>query len=348
MPGVVPGVTPKAISTYVDLALRMAIFYDSGITWVPRVVRYARQWQTNGNKPVVLSTSPPIHTHFAAYLMKRLYGWKWVADFRDPLVGGTGRKATRARHYDPYFERLFIRNADILIANTDAARELWQSRNPAYAGKVRALWNGFDPDDFENVPPPPAGSRKLISHVGDIYGPRDPLFLFQAISALVDKGRLAPGDVRLEFHGMSPEHAMVSSAASRLKELGCLFHNPDTPTKAQSETAMRAADILLLVDFTEPSPLHIPSKVFFYVRTGRPILASTPAGSPAQRILSKSGMPHICVHPGDSQERVESSVMEILAVPPGPHTPSDWFFDTFDSSRQSRTLGQWIEQLSGH
>jgi hypothetical protein len=207
------------------------------------------------------------------------------------------------------------------------------------------LWNGFDPDDFASVPAPPSGQQKLISHVGDIYGPRDARFLIAAVARLINKGRLSPSDVRLEFHGMSPEASMNSPEALRLKELGSLFHSPATPTKAESETAMRAANILALIDFTEPSPLHVPSKVFFYVRTGRPVLASTPAGSPAERILSRSGIPYVCLQPGNSEETVESGVMEILAHPPGPYTPTEWFVDTFDSSRQAATLANWIYEL---
>jgi hypothetical protein len=146
---------------------------------------------------------------------------------------------------------------------------------------------------------------------------------------------------------MVPAESMADSSARRLLESGCLFHDPESPAKERSEQLMRNSDVLMLIDFVEPSPLHVPSKVFFYVRTGRPVLASAAIDSAAERILARSGIPHICLHPSDPGERVESALFEMMSYPSGPYTASGWFLETFDSSRQADTLSAWMQELVG-
>ena len=102
--------------------------YDEGLTWVPRAVRLAKRWSSR--RPVLLSTSPPLTTHLAALWLKRRYGWKWVADFRDPLVGNPFRELRRVRYTDGVLERCFFRHADALIANTDAMAAFWRRLHP--------------------------------------------------------------------------------------------------------------------------------------------------------------------------------------------------------------------------
>ncbi|MGH9703379.1 MAG: hypothetical protein ACRD4K_08380, partial [Candidatus Acidiferrales bacterium] len=77
--------------SFVEKCFRRTVLpHDEGITWVPRIVSFSRRWRKE--KRVIISTSPPFTTHLAALAAKKLYGWPWIADFRDPLLGNPYRK----------------------------------------------------------------------------------------------------------------------------------------------------------------------------------------------------------------------------------------------------------------
>lgn len=59
--------------------------YNDQLTWVPHAVATAERVLAGGDVFAMLSTSPPSATHIAAFLLKRRYGIRWIADLRDPI-----------------------------------------------------------------------------------------------------------------------------------------------------------------------------------------------------------------------------------------------------------------------
>jgi hypothetical protein len=182
--------------------------------------------------------------------------------------------------------------------------------------------------------------------VGDVYADRDPLYLLRGLRRLIAAGRVNPAAVRIAFHGLVPDTIADDETFVALRNAGCVEHHPQAPNKSQSETIMRSSDVLLVVDFMEPARLQVPAKVFFYIRTGRPVIASTLTGSPAERILAQSGVPSVCLHPDDSEDSIDRKLLEALSFESGSYTPTDWFFEHFDASRQAATLAGWMDELS--
>jgi glycosyltransferase involved in cell wall biosynthesis len=350
VPGEFPGITRKSLKKYVDLALRKLFFYDSGSVWIPPAVNAAAAAIAEMGKPVVLlSTSPPMHTHLSALWLKKRYGLPWIADFRDPMTGNLGRRLSKSsRHFDAYFERTFMRHADIIIANTDRVLEMWQERYPEFAPKIRLLWNGFDPVDFsEATPPPPARGFTLMAHVGTLYARRDPLYLLRAVKRQIGRGRLDPQRFRIAFYGPMAERVRQDRDTFQpLVEAGCVSFDPEQPNKHRSHELMRDADSLLLLDYLEETRLQVPAKLFFYVRTGRPVLACTLSDSSSERILKRCGVPSVCLRPDDSEDRLDAGVLEAAAWRGKTYEPSEWFLEHFDSARQAQTLSRWMMELA--
>jgi glycosyltransferase involved in cell wall biosynthesis len=277
-------------------------------------------------------------------------GLPWIADFRDPMTGNLGRKLSKSsRHFDEYFERMFMRNADIIIANTDRVREMWQKRYPEFAPKIRLLWNGFDPADFmEATPPPPPREFTRMAHVGTLYARRDPLYLLRAVQRQIRRDRLDPQRFRIAFYGPMAERVRQNRETFQaLVEAGCVSFDPEPPDKHRSHELMREADSLLLLDYLEEARLQVPAKLFFYVRTGRPVLACTLSDSSSERILNRCGVPAVCLHPDDSEDRLDSGVLEAAAWRGKTYEPNEWFHEQFDSARQAHTISRWMSELAG-
>ncbi|HWR53534.1 MAG TPA: glycosyltransferase, partial [Bryobacteraceae bacterium] len=261
---------------------------ETGLTWAGPAARQAETLARAG-LPAMLSTAPPMAAHAAALLVKRrVPPIKWIADFRDPLVGSPGRVFPVQRLFDPYLERAIFRNADAVLANTDAVGDMWRERYPQWREKIFVIWNGYDPEEtLEPAAVPPRGYRLLL-HVGDLYTQRHP---GPVVDALERTG--AAAGLRLRLIGAPPEDTGEPERYSRAVEAGLVEFLPRV-SRAKANAAMAAADYLLLLDMRRAGgALQLPSKLFDYVRIGRPILALTDRNSPAARVLERSGIPNV-------------------------------------------------------
>ena len=91
--------------------------------------------------------------------------------------------------------------------------------------------------------------------------------------------------------------------------------------------------------------MQVPSKLFDYIRLGRPILALTTRNSPVERILSESGVPHRCLYPDLSDAEYDRRVLEFLRLPNTPVRASETFMTRFDARHQAENLASLIAGL---
>jgi glycosyltransferase involved in cell wall biosynthesis len=320
---------------------------DDGICWYPYAAAAARGWIEQDGASVVLSTSPAVSTHLAAMRLKRRYGVKWIADFRDPIVGSPFRAGSR--RFDGFLEPRIFQRADALIANTDALEKTWLDRYPQHRPKISLLWNGFDPEEAIAAAPIPSRNHRVLTHTGDIYGQRHPGQLVAAITRLTGRGALNPAALRIRLVGrFHPEWLPEPAAQMRaLVEAGRVDCSGEAVPRAQAIEALAESDYLLLLDVSGPDAgLQVPSKTFEYLQIGRPVLTFTTRNSPLERILERSGVPGVCVYESDAPETVDEKMIRFLRLPPDPVRAADWFWEQFDGLNQARQLAAQIDELT--
>lgn len=344
-----PGARPGWASRALRLITRYALPYDDRLDWAPHAIRvgdpFCRQ------RPVILSTHPPVATHFAALALKRRHRLAWIADFRDPIMAGhPKRTGWRAAVLDRVMERLIFRHADLIIANTEAVGRLWADQYPRWRDKITVIWNGFDPEDGLAPLPPCGRARREIAHVGVIYGGRSPAPVIRALDRLIAAGTLVPDSIRLRLLGPVKNDALapVADARTRLEAAGALAVEDRMAPRQEALTATLAADILLLLELNaaDETAVQLPAKIFEYIRACRPILAITPPDSVTRTVLAQSGVPHLCLSPTEPPERFDAALATFLATPPGPIAPSPAFLATFDAARQTEALAEAIDRLA--
>jgi len=294
-------------------------------------------------RAVIFSTYPPLGPHLAAWRLARLTRLPWVVDFRDPMADSPGGKWTRrARLATKVLERRAMRDAHAVIANTDGAAERLRRIYPEWRDKVHLIWNGFDPEDRVRPRPLSNSSRKLMSHVGELYQGRDATPLLESIARLVSSGRLSPeqfcvrlvGPVRA---GSLPGQEFLGKAAN----LGWLeVVDKEVPlNEAQSISTTSGATLLI-----QPhSTVQVPGKLFEYIQIGRPVLAFVPRNSPSERILQQCGIPYRCVYAESDPARMDERIAEFFEMPWGDAAPSPWFEEQFNAEHQTAELQQLWE-----
>jgi len=342
------------VARSVELASRVAYHierrllpYNECLPWVPYAVSAGSEIIRRNPIESIVSTSPPLAAHFAAWEIKRRFRLHWVADFRDPLSDNPFRNRRFTRPYDRAIERWLFRNADILIANTDTVANVWRKRYPQWANKVRFIWNGYDPDDLISAAPIPERPWSVLTHVGTLYGGRRPTVLLESLVRLIGSGRLNPDTFRLRLIGPldTTVNRVDEPPFSTLVALGCLSFNGQPVPQAEARNEMATADHLLLLDVNETgAALQVPGKLFEYIRIGRPILTFTVNDSPTERILAASGIPYRAISMTAPPQTIDDAVGSFLKLPPESTQASKWFWREFDARAQAETLKTLLEQ----
>jgi hypothetical protein len=320
-------------------------YWEPGFVWacqfaIPAANKLIRQ----GGFDTLVSVSPTVASHWAALQLKRKFSHlRWVADFQDPFLGnpfhGTKRFGDRARAFE---EEVFQR-ADLLSANTDNVAKMWAGRYPQHQEKMVVTWGGYDPE--EPVPKgTPAPGSPVLAHVGMVYRGRTPVALLQALAAMNAAGGVSQQDLILRFVGTTDLSGVEQEAAS-LKAAGMLELRGAVP-RQEAMDAAASVHYSLLLDITPGyQTLQVPAKLFDQIRLGRPILAVTSQGSPSQRILARSGIPHQCVAPDATSAAYEAAIHGLLQQEPKSSEPTEEFMEKFSARGLAGSLAAAIHGL---
>lgn len=269
--------------------------------WLPRALKAGRQAIQEIRPDILMTSGPPHGIHLIGICLKRFHGVPWVADFRDPWIAnsydqaaGRGLRGALAAR----LERIVMAGADAVVANAPRAAELLATAYPAHIGKITAITNGYDAEDFAGLPGPAppelADDAANLVHTGMIYAGRDPVPLLDVLSEI----NLKPGPrpVRLCLFGTRGNLAL--DADLRIRGLGDVVRIGGQIPYAQALAAMRRASVLLLLD-TPGRRLGVPAKLYEYIGAGRPILALGERGGDLEWVLRESGRPHRIAAPSD-------------------------------------------------
>jgi hypothetical protein len=323
--------------------------YNEQVPWTPHAIAVAEQLIRDCRISAVISTSPPTAVHLAAFWLKLRFGLKWIADFRDPLLGNPGRARRWAVPYDHLLEWCIFGYADRIMSVTDSIVERWRRRYPRWRHKFIALWNGYDPAEVFPAAAIPTRKYRTLSHIGVLYPQRHPFAILSALDRLTSRGRLDPAGIRVRFVGEIVDEDRFRShpAVLSLQAKGCLEINSDTVSREVALNDIVDSDYLLLLDIDNLDHLGyaVPAKLFDYVLAGRPMLTATSHQSPVERIISQSGLPYCCIYHSDSAEQVESKLLDFFRLTSTPQAPNSWFLNTFNGELQVASVAGLLDGL---
>jgi hypothetical protein len=242
----------------------------------------------------VLGSGPPFSTVYAAALVARRLKVPFVADFRDPLVGGgTGIPSALSGRLQSAMERRILTQAQaVCVASPGIAADL-RARHPAEADKIRVILNGFD-----GAPAPrirDTGHRLDILFAGSLYGNRDPFPFLDAVESMLCGPAVDASRIRIRFIGDCAAFRGVRLASwtagrriARVLEL--------LPQLPPAELAHYVEQATVVLNFAQHQPRQIPAKTFEHLASGREVLAICETDSDTGRLLA--GIPGtLCIDP---------------------------------------------------
>ena len=254
---------------------------------------------------VIYSTGGSASAHIAAWWIARRTKKTWIAEFQDPLVHGDWGRSRRVLKIFLWVERLICRQASAVVFLTRAAMEHCKGRT-ALNGKGYVIYPGSRPKILPDIQ-----FREhnffTFTHLGSLSGSRNLDVFLQGLKLLFDEQPQWRSVVKLDLYGSMDK--LCKESVENFPYPGVISDHGKT-TREQALEAMMQSDCLLLIQNTQAfSEETIPSKVYEYFFSRRPILGLTYHNNELDEMLRNDG--HF-VAPADNAHEVAARINDIL------------------------------------
>jgi hypothetical protein len=274
--------------------------------------------------------------HDAARSIASTTGLPFVIDLRDPW-GGFER--VRGDLTSPlwftiarYYERLAVRDARLVIMNTDLSRDEMRGRYPDAIERIITVRNGSDDDP---IPVMPDSGRFTIRFAGSIYLDRDPRPFFRAAASVARRQRLTPREFGVEFIGEVEQFAGQSVRAIAEQEGFSEFLTLAGP-RPRDAAQRFLANATMLLNLPQDADLCVPAKIFEYVRFDSWLLVLAKQRSATAQLLRRTTAD--VVDPNDIDEIANVIERRYLQHSSGERARAVGHDGRFDRSYQAEIL----------
>lgn len=293
----------------------------------------------------VISSYGPPAAHCLGSFAKKIFGCKWIADYRDLWFENHVFKGVWPfSYFEKRLERQVLKRADLITTVSFGLQEVLQKKFPKQ--RVEIIKNGFDEELFDAVQGDYFSGEKnvfRIIYTGSIYRDRrDPTPLFQAVSELAADGLIERNALEILFY---------TSCASNLEELikQCKVEDiakimPPVPYK-EALSIQNSADLLLFLEDPNPKVDGIlTGKLFEYLYASAPILAvGIQSFSEPGRLILKTHAGQVC---GTDKDRIKFFLLDYLKKEAGPMEKSLDLIYHFSRKAQVAKLEQLLIPLT--
>lgn len=264
---------------------------------------------------LVYSTGGAYAAHLAGYWLKLRFGLPWIAEIHDPMIfPGLSKSPMRIR-FSAWLEDRICKHADLVWWFTEEALARARARHAELGERGHSIIPGANPPDFARTPYR-RSQHLVIAHFGSLAETRNLEIFLQGLRRALERHPEWAGDIRIHLYGGGIDP--VSARAIRdfpvpamIEQFGRLEADPQSGESGRERVLkrMNAADCLLLLHGTVPfCEEYIPSKMYEYLWTQRPILALVWRNPQLERMLCNLG--HWAVA-ADDAEAIASALEQL-------------------------------------
>lgn len=319
---------------------------DPHVGWVYDCVMRGKAVIAKKRPDVIYATGSPWSGLVSGMLLKKATGIPLILDFRDPWTSNPSfnRRSRFVRSIDVFLEKMVVKAADGIIANTPTLRDDFLARYPKLDNKqVISITNGFE--EYVSIPPLRPDQPLTITHTGELYFSRNPAPILEAVKRLIDQEQIAIKEIRLQFVGGI--EAKCSRVVELLTDEALRQVVTEVPRVSYYESQRYAieADVLLLVqpDF----PLQIPRKLYEYMAVRKPMLCIAEPTSATGILVCDNQLGRVC---NNTVQEIESALLNLITAWKSGALQSftDDRCDAFRNSELTRQLHDFITGIIFH
>jgi glycosyltransferase involved in cell wall biosynthesis len=272
--------------------LKAGLQPDPQVLWIPGAARaLAPILRGPPRIDAVLVSAPPFSQYLLGPWVRRHRDVALVLDYRDEWTMArttyemlAGRVATRV---GSALEAWLLRYADAVTTATEEFRTGLLDRFPGLdPGRVRAIPNGYDPDDFPQPLPEPPADRFVVAYAGTVFKLTSARGLLQAVRRLHERDPELARWLRVRCIGRVVDTELpFFEGTERLgvERVGYVPHDQVLGELARSHL------VLCLLDDVPGVERIYPAKVFELMHLGRPVLTLAPEGA-LTRLVRRHGL----------------------------------------------------------
>ncbi|GAB4204980.1 MAG: glycosyltransferase family 4 protein [Bacteroidia bacterium] len=264
---------------------------DAKMLWIRPSVKILSSFLKNNKVDVIISTGPPHSLHIIALKLKQRFpNIKWIADFRDPWTNidflNELHLTSCARQKHKRLEKKVVQTADGVISVSPTLTKELSALDPLNPNKFFTITNGFDEDDYLDMPTSAnTGNNFIITYAGLIPPNRNPIVLWKALKELRTEN-LLPKNFILRLIGKT-DAAVIDTIReyeldNYIQKIDYLPHSEVIKKEAESDA------LLLIINNAPNSKGILTGKLFEYLALQKPIIAIGPTDGDAAEILFHS------------------------------------------------------------
>ena len=269
-------------------------------------------------KPALIySTGGSYSAHLAGYWLARKFDMTWIAEIHDPMIFPGLTKSKMRMRFSAWLEGIICKHADVVWWFTEEALARARARHPELGERGHCVIPGANKPSFVREPYR-RGNNLVIGHFGSLAETRNLEVFLLGLRRALDRNPQWAEHIRLHIYGGGIDS--VSARALRdfpqpsmIEQFGRLETDPETGESGRDRVLkrMNAADCLLLLHGTVPfCKEYIPSKMYEYLWTQRPILALVWHNPQMERMLRELG--HWAVK-ADDADSIAAAIEELHA-----------------------------------
>lgn len=274
--GIIPNKKKQSFIESFLLWVRGNLFIpDARFLWIKPSVYYLKKYIKENNIDIIITTGPPHSLHLIGLELKNTETIKWIADFRDPWTTIGYHKelklsvSVQEKHKN--LEKKVLQTADLILTTSKTTKSEFENLTDQ---PIEILTNGFD---VEKVKKLPLDKKFTLAHIGSFLSERNPIILWKCLKELVKEISGFKKHLELKLIGAVSQDVLDAITEfkldSYLNNMGYLSHK-------EAIQQQRCSQLLLLIEInSEETKSIIPSKIFEYMASERPILALGPEES---------------------------------------------------------------------
>ena len=224
----------------------------------------------------VFASGPPWTGLLVGQVASHVLGVPLIVDFRDPWTLNSMFKPISPLHRVIHreLEQGIYRSAQKIIANTDGNLADLLRAYPWSASKSLVIPNGWDDEDFTDLPLQPQSRQELvIGYVGNFYGEHQGQRALELISQARYHSETLKKVLRLHFVGNTQvEHLLKKYDLQDISKV-----TPYVPLQ-QALHHLAHCHVSLVTLPVDAKHGWVPQKLYQSMRLGRPILTIAPKG----------------------------------------------------------------------
>lgn len=294
---------------------KLFIGLSSQSSWSYAAAHKGKQLIKNQDIDFIYSSGGAWSAHYAAWLIKKATGKKWIAEIHDPMVirqepkdDGTRPRKRKDARFLQKLENLICKDADHVWWFTQGALDYAKLRNPELGHKGFVVFPGANPPGtIQKVSSYQKNEKLHIAHFGSLANDRSLSVLVAVLPQFFEKYPEAKDHLQIDVYGAglddkTQQILQTSPYAEILVAHGRIENDPASGKSGRERIMelMRASDILLMLhgDY-EWCAEYIPSKMYDYFWAYRPIWGITNRNPELDRMLMERN--HYLSHTLDQQ-----------------------------------------------